>query len=142
MVSMTPRHSDTESTDSDIRMAYESITLQGSLNWSVLARLSRSFLLAHFLEIGSFLLMEKSVSRRFQGPEGRRLSSNQSCMQWSPTLKLSAAGSYGLPELKQSIAQSEQSIFFAFLRIFVDGVSCFATITYIPEGTSGLRRGV
>jgi hypothetical protein len=141
MVSMTFRHSETESTDPDIRMAYQSITLQGSLNWSAFAPLSRSFLLAHFLKIGSFLLMERSVSCRFQGPERRRLSSNQACLQWSPALKLIAAGSHGLPELKQCIAQSEQSIFFAFLRVFVDGVSCFTTITYIPEGTSGLRRG-
>ncbi|KAH9045999.1 hypothetical protein EDB84DRAFT_748482 [Lactarius hengduanensis] len=35
---------------------------------------------------------------------------------------------------------SEQSIFFAFLRVFVDSVTCFATITYIPEGTYGLRK--
>ncbi|KAH9074789.1 hypothetical protein EDB83DRAFT_1870110 [Lactarius deliciosus] len=106
MVSMTSRNSDStgaESTDPDIRMAYQSITLQGSLNWLV-------------------------------------LTYGRSCLQWSPALKLVAAGSQGLPELKQFIAQSEQSIFFAFLRVFVDGVTCFATITYIPEGTSGLRR--
>ena len=69
------------------------------------------------------------------------MSSNQACLQWSPALKLFAAGSHGLPELKQCIAQSEQSIFFAFLRVFVDGMSCFATITYIPEGTSAIRKG-
>src|SRR6266702_2281420 len=66
MVSMTSRNSDstgTESNDPDIRMAYQSITLQGSLNWSVLAPLSRSFLLAHTLKIGSFLLTERLVSR-------------------------------------------------------------------------------
>ena len=61
--------------------------------------------------------------------------------QWTPGLKLSAAGSKGLPELQQCISQSEQSVFFVFCRIFVDGVNCFATITYLPEGTSGLRRG-
>lgn len=99
MVSMTSRNPETESTDPDIRMAYQSVTLQGSLNWLILTY-----------------------------------------GKWSPALKLFAAGSHGLPELKQCIAQSEQSIFFAFLRIFVDSISCFATITYIPEGTSGLRR--
>lgn len=36
MVSMTSRNPETESTDPDIRMAYQSVTLQGSLNWSVL----------------------------------------------------------------------------------------------------------
>jgi hypothetical protein len=56
-------------------------------------------------------------------------------------LKFSAAGSQGLTELKESIAKSEQSVFFAFCRICVDGTDCFATITYIPQGTSGLRRG-
>ncbi|KAF8273133.1 hypothetical protein EI94DRAFT_1795510 [Lactarius quietus] len=100
---MTSRSPETEPTDPDIRMAYQSIALQGSLNWLV-------------------------------------LTYGKACLQWSPALKLLAAGSHGLPELKQCIAQSEQSIFFAFLRIFVDGMSCFATITYIPEGTSGLRR--
>lgn len=102
MVSMTNRNSDstgTESTDPDIRMAYQSVTRQGSLNWLVLTY-----------------------------------------GKWSPTLKLFAAGSQGLPELKKCVAQSEQSIFFAFLRLFVDGVSCFATVTHIPEGTSGLRK--
>ncbi|KAH9981960.1 hypothetical protein BJV74DRAFT_852809 [Russula compacta] len=53
---------------------------------------------------------------------------------------LSAAGSQGLSELKQYIAQSEQSVFFVFCRLSVDDASYFATITYIPEGTSGLRR--
>ena len=142
MVSMTSRNPETESNDPDIRMAYQSVTLQGSLNWSVLILLSRSFQLAHFLKTGSFLLTERLVPRSVKWPEGRRLSSNQACLQWSPALKLFAAGSHGLPELKQCIAQSEQSIFFAFLRIFVDSISCFATITYIPEGTSSLRRGV
>jgi len=61
--------------------------------------------------------------------------------KWSPGLKLSAAGSQGLSELRQCIAQSEQTVFFAFCRITVDGDSGFATITYIPEGTSGLRKG-
>jgi hypothetical protein len=28
-----------------------------------------------------------------------------------------------------------------FCRISIDGIDCFATITYIPESTSGLRRG-
>ncbi|KAI0289588.1 hypothetical protein BC826DRAFT_1031158 [Russula brevipes] len=59
---------------------------------------------------------------------------------WSPGLKLSAAGSHGLPELKRCIAQSEQSVFFAFCRLSFDGASYFATITYIPEGTSSLRK--
>lgn len=99
MVSMTSRNPETESNDPDIRMAYQSVTLQGSLNWFILTY-----------------------------------------GKWSPALKLFAAGSHGLPELKQCIAQSEQSIFFAFMRILVDSISCFATITYIPEGTSGLRR--
>jgi hypothetical protein len=54
---------------------------------------------------------------------------------------MSAAGSQGLSELKQSIMNSEQSVTFAFCRISVDGIDCFATITYIPESTSGLRRG-
>ncbi|KAN0126066.1 hypothetical protein V8E53_015405 [Lactarius tabidus] len=99
MVSMTSRNPETESNDPDIRMAYQSVTLQGSLNWLILTY-----------------------------------------GKWSPALKLFAAGSHGLPELKQCIAQSEQSIFFAFMRILVDSISCFATITYIPEGTSGLRR--
>ncbi|KAI9453392.1 hypothetical protein BJY52DRAFT_1189614 [Lactarius psammicola] len=82
MVSMTSRNSDStgaESTDPDIRMAYQSITLQGSLNWLILTY-----------------------------------------GKWSPSLKLFAAGSQGLPELKQCITQSEHSIFFAFLRLFVD----------------------
>ncbi|KAH9962613.1 hypothetical protein BC827DRAFT_201568 [Russula dissimulans] len=60
--------------------------------------------------------------------------------KWSPGLKLSAAGSQGLPELRQCISQSEQTVFFAFCRIPADRDSCFATITYIPEGTSGLRK--
>lgn len=60
--------------------------------------------------------------------------------KWTPGLKLSAAGSQGLSELKQCISQSEQSVFFVFCRISVDGANCFATITYLPEGTSGLRR--
>jgi hypothetical protein len=86
--------------------------------------------------------MERSVPHSdFKGRKADVCRLNQSCLQWSPALKLFAAGSHGLPELKQCIEQSEQSIFFAFLRIFVDGMSCFATITYIPEGTSGLRRG-
>ena len=37
MVSMPSRNPETESTDPDIRMAYQSVTLQGTLNWSVLA---------------------------------------------------------------------------------------------------------
>ncbi|KAI0277018.1 hypothetical protein BGY98DRAFT_660204 [Russula aff. rugulosa BPL654] len=53
--------------------------------------------------------------------------------KWSPGLRMSAAGSQGLSELKQSIMNSEQSVTFAFCRISVDGIDCFATITYIPE---------
>ncbi|KAI0272617.1 hypothetical protein BC834DRAFT_857554 [Gloeopeniophorella convolvens] len=60
--------------------------------------------------------------------------------KWSPGLKLVAAGSQGLSELKQHMAQSEQSVFFAFVRVPVDAISHFATITYIPESTSGLRK--
>ncbi|KAI9511408.1 hypothetical protein F5148DRAFT_1373836 [Russula earlei] len=60
--------------------------------------------------------------------------------KWSPGLRLSAAGSQGLSELKQYIAQSEQSVFLAFCRIPLDNASSFATITYIPEGTSSLRK--
>ncbi|KAI0280658.1 hypothetical protein BGY98DRAFT_301279 [Russula aff. rugulosa BPL654] len=53
--------------------------------------------------------------------------------KWSPGLRMSAAGSQGLSELKQSIMNSEQSVTFAFCRISVDGIDCFATITYIPK---------
>jgi len=60
--------------------------------------------------------------------------------KWSPGLRLSAAGSQGLSELKESIANSEQSVIFAFCRLSIDGIDCFATITCIPENTSGLRR--
>ncbi|KAN0115567.1 hypothetical protein V8E52_006686 [Russula decolorans] len=60
--------------------------------------------------------------------------------KWSPGLRMSAAGSQGLSELKQSIANLEQSVIFVFCRLSVDGIDCFATITYIPETTSGLRR--
>ncbi|KAH9965604.1 hypothetical protein BGW80DRAFT_1343916 [Lactifluus volemus] len=60
--------------------------------------------------------------------------------KWSPGLKLSAAGSQGLSELKRHISESEQSVFLAFCRLAIDGDSCFATITYVPDGTSGLRK--
>jgi hypothetical protein len=56
-------------------------------------------------------------------------------------LKLFAAGSQGLPELKRYILESEQSVFFAFCRLSINGDTCFATITYVPDGTSGLRKG-
>ncbi|KAI0295362.1 hypothetical protein B0F90DRAFT_1751124 [Multifurca ochricompacta] len=68
------------------------------------------------------------------------LTYGKSCLQWSPGLKLFAAGSQGLTELKQRIAQSAHSVFFAFCRLSVNETSRFATITYIPEGTSGLRK--
>ncbi|KAI0247898.1 hypothetical protein BJV78DRAFT_1241581 [Lactifluus subvellereus] len=99
MISRNPDATGAESTDSDIRMAYRSITQHGSLDWLLL-----------------------------------------SYGKWSPGLKLFAAGSQGVPELKQYISESEQSVFFAFCRLSINGDSCFATITYVPDGTSGLRK--
>ena len=65
MVSMIARHTDSsgaESTDPDIRMAYQSITRRGSLDWSVLISLPSSLLLTHlnrlalsYGKVGSFV---------------------------------------------------------------------------------------
>ncbi|KAH9971652.1 hypothetical protein BGW80DRAFT_1460335 [Lactifluus volemus] len=119
MVSMIARHTDSsgaESTDPDIRMAYRSITQRGTLDWSVLVSPPLSLLPTHLYRLAL------------------------SYGKWSPGLKLSAAGSQGLSELKRHISESEQSVFLAFCRLAIDGDSCFATITYVPDGTSGLRK--
>ena len=49
-----------------------------------------------------------------------------------------AAGARGITELRQNV--SEDNVYFAFIRESVDDARFYATIAYIPEGVSGLRR--
>jgi len=66
-------------------------------------------------------------------------SCSRSCVyQWAGGLKLFAAGSQGVPELKKHI--TDDNIYFAFCRELAAGTYYFVTIAYIPEGVSGLRR--
>lgn len=149
MVPMITRNnselSGTESSDPDIRLAYRSIIQHGSLDWLVTSHISHISLQVDPLNItsGSPSHTERSafLHRFTPNREIWRLIVGDITPQWTPGLKLSAAGSQGLSELKQCISQSEQSVFFVFCRLSVDGDDCFATITYLPEGTSGLRRG-
>ncbi|VDB88600.1 unnamed protein product [Peniophora sp. CBMAI 1063] len=58
--------------------------------------------------------------------------------KWAGGLKLFAAGSGGITELRHNV--SEDNVYFSFIRESVDNVRFYATIAYIPEGVSGLRR--
>jgi len=58
--------------------------------------------------------------------------------KWAGGLRLFAAGSRGISELKRHI--TDENIYFAFCRESVDETHYYVTIAYIPEGVSGLRR--
>ncbi|KZV59899.1 hypothetical protein PENSPDRAFT_659868 [Peniophora sp. CONT] len=58
--------------------------------------------------------------------------------KWAGGLKLFAAGSRGISELRQNV--TEDNVYFAFFRESVDNVRYYATVAYIPEAVSGLRR--
>ncbi|KAI0047250.1 hypothetical protein FA95DRAFT_1559316 [Auriscalpium vulgare] len=104
-----------ESSDADIRMSYQSIIQEGSLNWLLLS-------------YGKVRFPALSVLR--SPLETRR--------QWSAGLKLVAAGSQGLNELKEHVTSDE--VHFAFVREHVDGENFLVIVAYIPDKISGLRR--
>lgn len=50
MISRNPDATGVESTDSDVRMAYRSVTQHGSLDWSVLVFHPWSFPITHYIQ--------------------------------------------------------------------------------------------
>ncbi|KAI0028101.1 hypothetical protein K488DRAFT_90102 [Vararia minispora EC-137] len=107
------RNDSPDSSDADIRMAYHSIAQNGTLNWLLLSYGKASLLCIFFRPLHDFL-------------------------QWAGGLKLLAAGSQGVPELRTHI--TDDNVYFAFFREEIYNSHIYATVAYIPEGISGLRR--